>query len=92
MLPKNRAPTHPGVILEEEFLKPLGMSQVALAAKMGVPIQRVNTIISGKRGVSAETALLLARVFENTPQFWMNLQVNVDLWEARRELEKRKVS
>ncbi|MBX3184648.1 MAG: HigA family addiction module antidote protein [Polyangiaceae bacterium] len=92
MLPKNRAPTHPGVILEEEFLKPLGMSQVALAAEMGVPVQRVNTIISGKRGVTAETALLLARVFNNTPQFWMSLQTSVDLWEAQRGLEKRKVS
>ena len=92
MLPKNRLPTHPGIILEEEFLKPLGMTQVALAEKMGVPIQRVNTIISGKRGVTAETALLLARIFENTPQFWMALQANVDLWEAQKELAKKKVS
>ena len=62
MIPKNRAPTHPGVILEEEFLKPLGMTQVALAKKLAVPIQRINTIVTGKRGVTADTALLLAEV------------------------------
>ena len=89
MIPKHRAPTHPGEILEEEFLKPLGMTQVALAAKMGVPIQRVNTIISGKRGVTAETAVLLARVLKTSAEFWMNLQSKFDLWHAERELAKR---
>lgn len=88
MIPKYRSPTHPGEILDEEFLRPLGMTQQALADKMGVPIQRVNTIISGKRGVTAETAILLARVFETSPQFWMNLQTNFDLWKAERELAK----
>lgn len=88
MTPKHRAPTHPGEILNEEFLRPLGLTQSALAGKMGVPLQRVNTIISGKRGVTAETAILLARAFGTTPQFWMNLQTNSDLWHAERELAK----
>lgn len=91
MIPKNRAPTHPGIILEEEFLKPLAMTQVALAKKMSVPIQRVNTIITGKRGVTADTALLLAEVLGTSPEFWMNLQNRVDLWEAKKQ-RARKVS
>ena len=86
---RGHPPVTPGEILEEEFLKPLGMTQVALAAKMGVPIQRVNTVISGKRGVTAETAVLLARVLETSAEFWMNLQAKFDLWHAERELAKR---
>ena len=89
MIPKNRAPTHPGVILEEEFLEPLGMTQVALAKRMAVPIQRINTIVTGKRGVTADTALLLAEVFGTSPEFWMNLQKRVDLWEAKKERAKK---
>jgi antitoxin HigA-1 len=87
MIPKNRMPTHPGEILLEEFLKPMGMSQVELARRMGVPIQRVNTLINGKRDMTAGTALLLSRVFKNSPEFWMNLQVACDLFEARRTLQ-----
>lgn len=83
MLPKHRRPVSPGEILLEEFLKPNNMTQTTLAERMGVPIQRVNTLINGKRGVTAETALLLAKIFDTTPQFWMNLQNNVDLWEAQ---------
>ncbi|MBI2839903.1 MAG: HigA family addiction module antidote protein [Acidobacteria bacterium] len=86
MLPKNRPPTPPGEILLEEFLKPLGMTQVELARRMGVPIQRVNTLIKGKRAVTAETAILLARVFKTSPELWMNLQTQCDLWEAARRL------
>jgi addiction module HigA family antidote len=89
MIPKNRPPTHPGVILEEEFLKPLGMTQVALAKKLAVPIQRINTIVTGKRGVTADTALLLAEVFDTSPEFWMNLQNRVDLWVAKKERAKK---
>lgn len=89
MKAKKRTPFHPGVILQEEFLKPLGMTQVELSAKMGVPIQRVNSIINGKRGVSAETAILLSGIFKNTPQFWMNLQTCFDLWAAQKKLEKQ---
>ncbi len=88
MMPKNRPPTPPGEILLEEFLKPLGMTQVSLAESMGVPIQRVNTLVNGKRGVTAETAILLADALHTTPEFWMNLQVAFDLWHARKALEK----
>lgn len=87
MIPKNRKPTHPGEILLEEFLKPMEMSQVELAKKMGVPIQRVNTLINGKRDVTAETAILLSRVLKTSSEFWMNLQVAYDLFEAQRAME-----
>ncbi len=83
MLPKNRKPTHPGEILLEEFLKPSEMTQLQLAEQMKVPVQRINTLINGKRGITPETAILLSRVFKNTAEFWMNLQVNYDLYEAR---------
>ena len=86
MIPKNRKPTHPGEILLEDFLKPKGMSQIELAAKMGVSIQRVNTLINGKRDVSAETAVLLSRVLKTTPEFWMNLQTGLDLYTAEHRL------
>jgi antitoxin HigA-1 len=86
MLPKYRPPTSPGEMLLEEFLKPLGMTQTELAKQMGVPIQRVNTLINGKRGVTAETALLLAKIFKNSPQFWLGLQMDCDLWHAQRKL------
>jgi antitoxin HigA-1 len=86
MIPKQRKPVHPGEILLEEFLKPLGMSQVDLALKMGVPTQRVNTLVNGKRDVSAETAVLLARVLKTSPELWMNLQTNLDLFDAAQKL------
>jgi antitoxin HigA-1 len=82
MLPKNRPPTAPGEMLLEEFLKPRGVTQVALASRMGVPIQRVNTIVNGKRGITAETAILLAEALDTTPEFWMGLQADYDLWHA----------
>jgi addiction module HigA family antidote len=86
MLRKRRKPTHPGEILLEDFLKPKGMSQIQLASKMGVSVQRVNTLINGKRDVSAETAVLLARTLKTTPEFWMNLQAAVDLFIASQKL------
>ena len=89
MIPKYRTPTHPGEILSEEFIKPMGMSQVELARAMKVPIQRVNTLISGKRGVTAETAILLARRLKTTPEFWMNLQNAWDLYQAARVLKTK---
>lgn len=88
MLPKNRTPTSPGEILEEEFLKPMGLTQVELAKRMGVPIQRLNTVVTGKRAVTAETAILLAGALGTSPNFWMNLQTNLDLWRAAHELAK----
>jgi antitoxin HigA-1 len=86
MLPKNRPPTHPGEILLAEFLEPLHMTQMALAEKLDVPVQRVNTLVNGKRGVTPDTALLLGRALETTPEFWMSLQMKWDLWHAERKL------
>ncbi|MGH2584085.1 MAG: HigA family addiction module antitoxin [Dehalococcoidia bacterium] len=83
MLPANRIPTHPGEILSEEFLKPLGLTQVALAEHLGVPVQRINELVRGKRGVTPETAWLLAGAFGTTPDFWINLQAAHDLAVAR---------
>lgn len=79
MIPKNRVPTHPGEILLEEFLIPMGLSQVKLAAHIGVPVQRVNEIVRGKRGITPETAWLFSQAFGTTPQLWINLQTNYDL-------------
>lgn len=87
MIPTRRQPNHPGEILLEEFIKPKGISQVELAKKLNVPIQRINTLINGKRGVTAETALLLSRVFGTTPEFWMNLQNSYDLFNAKIHLK-----
>jgi addiction module HigA family antidote len=85
MIPENRIPTHPGEVLLEEFLKPLEISQSALAAKLHIPIQRINEIVNGKRGVTPETAWLLAGAFGTTPEFWTNLQAAHDLALARPE-------
>lgn len=83
MLPENRIPTHPGEILLEEFLNPLGMSQVAFAKHIGVPTQRINEIVRGKRGVTPETAWLFAQALGTTPEFWLNLQDAYDLARTR---------
>lgn len=87
MVPKQRAPTPPGEILLEEFLKPLGMSQVMAARRMALPVTRVNDVVRGKRAVSADTALRLAQLFGTSPEFWMNLQAATDLYLASQELE-----
>jgi addiction module HigA family antidote len=79
MIPTNRVPSHPGIILKEEFLDELGITQVAFAAHIKVPVQRVNEIVRGKRGVTSETAWLLAQALDTTPEFWLNLQSNYDL-------------
>jgi antitoxin HigA-1 len=83
MIPTRRVPTHPGEVLREEFLEPLGVTQVALADHLGVPLQRINEIVRGKRGVSPETAWLFAGAFETTPEFWVNLQTMHDLARTR---------
>ena len=83
MLPENRVTTHPGEILQEEFLKPLEITQVAFAQHIGVPLQRVNEVIRGKRGVTPETAWLFSQALGTTPQFWMNLQNAYDLTSKR---------
>lgn len=86
--PMKRRPTPPGEMLLEEYLRPAGITQVALAAKMGVPIQRVNCVIAGRRAVTAETAILLARALGTTPELWLNLQVAVDLWDAQQQMPR----
>ena len=86
MLPKNREPTSPGEFLKD-IITELEMTQETLAKKMGVGIQTVNLIINGKRSITADTALRLAKVFDTTPEYWMNAQAAVDLWRARRELQ-----
>ena len=83
MIPENRIPTHPGVILSQEFLIPLGISQVAFAAHVGVPVQRINELVRGKRGVTPETAWLLSQALNTTPEFWVNLQTVHDLARSR---------
>jgi len=88
MLPKNRPPSHPGEILLEEFLKPREMTQSELSEKLEIPLQRVNSVINGKRSVTPETAILLARFFATTAEFWMNLQTQYDLWFAERAMSK----
>ena len=79
MLPQKRTTTHPGEILLHEFLLPMGVSQSALSRHLGVPIQRVNELVKGKRGITPETAWLLSKSLGTTPEFWMNLQASYDL-------------
>lgn len=91
MLPKNRIPSHPGLILREEFLAPLGVTQVDFAAHIGVSLQRVNEIVRGKRGVSAESAWLFAAALGTTPEFWINLQAQHDLAVSKPERVVRRL-
>ena len=79
MNPSHRTPTHPGEVLLEEFLNPLGITQVGLAAHIGVPVQRVNELIRGKRGVTPGTAWLLSQALNTAPEFWLNLQSACDI-------------
>jgi len=74
MIPSNRTATHPGEVLRDEFLAELGIPQTELAAKLGIPVQRINEIVNGKRGITPDTAWLFAGAFGTTPEFWMNLQ------------------
>jgi addiction module HigA family antidote len=83
MLPRNRTPTHPGEILLDEFLRPLNITQVGLAEHVGVPVQRVTELVRGKRGVTPETAWLLAQALGTTPELWVNLQASHDLARSR---------
>ncbi len=84
-LPLNRPPTHPGEMLLEEFLKPLRISQSEFAIRLGVSFPRLNEIIRGKRGVTPDTALRLARVLSMSADFWLGLQQDWDLWQAMRD-------
>ncbi len=89
MLPSRRVTTHPGQILLKEFLQPLGLTQAKLARAIGIPQNRVNELVRGKRGVTPETALLLSGYFGNSAEFWMNLQTAHDLTRVRAEWRKQ---
>lgn len=83
-VPTNREPIHPGELLLQEFLEPMGLSQRDVAAGIGVPYQRVNELVNGRRGVSASTALRLAKYLGTTPDVWLNAQLRWDLYHAQR--------
>ena len=83
MAPKKLSPVHPGEILLEEYLIPLGISQNKLGRDLGVPAQRINEVVRGQRTITVDTALRLSRYFDTTPQFWLNLQSHYDLEMAR---------
>jgi addiction module HigA family antidote len=82
-VPTYREPTHPGEMLLEEFLKPMGITQRELADRIHVPYQRVNELVNKRRGITPSTALRLARAFGNSPSFWMNLQLRWDLFRVQ---------
>jgi antitoxin HigA-1 len=83
-LPRGRPPTHPGEMLREEFLVPLGISQSAFAIRLGISFPRLNEVVRGRRGVTPDTALRLARVLGMSADFWLGLQQDWDLWHAMR--------
>ena len=85
MLPQFRIATHPGEILLAKFLEPLRLTQAELARALQIPLNRVNELVRGKRGITPESAPLFAEYFGNSPEFWMNLQTAHDLSRARRE-------
>lgn len=89
MLPASRIATHPGQILLAEFLEPLQLTQADLARALHIPLNRVNELVRGKRGITPESALLLSEYFRNSAEFWMNLQTAHDLSRARQEIRKR---
>jgi antitoxin HigA-1 len=88
VLDLKRPPTSPGDMLLEEFLRPARLTQVEAAARMGIPLNRLNEILHGKRGISADTALRLARLLKTTPEFWMGIQADWDLWHAAAAMRK----
>jgi addiction module HigA family antidote len=89
MQPTNRPPTHPGEMLLREFLEPLGVSQMDAAARMKIPYQRLNSIVNGRRAVSADTALLLGELTQWDAEIWMRLQAKWDLWHAAKASGRR---
>lgn len=82
---------HPGEVLKEEFLVPFGISANRLATSLGVPANRIAAIVNGERGVTADTAILLGKAFNTTPEFWINLQSHYDLAMARAEASKDRI-
>jgi len=89
MKKKELAPVHPGEILQKEFLEPMGISQNKLALALHVPARRINEIVLGKRSITADTALRLARYFRMSPQFWLGLQMDYELDIAEDALDER---
>ena len=87
-VPTNRIPTHPGEMLLEEFLTPMGITQKDLADNIEVPYQRINEIVNGRRGITPSTALRLAKFFDMSADFWMNLQLRWDLYFAQQAENK----
>ncbi|MCI5218049.1 MAG: addiction module antidote protein, HigA family [Candidatus Electrothrix sp. LOE2] len=87
-VPKYREPIHPGEMLMEEFLKPMNITQRELSNALHVPYQRINEIVNGRRGITPGTALRLAKYFGMSEDFWMNMQLRRDLYQARRAEEK----
>lgn len=90
-IPTNRAPSHPGEILREEFLEAIGISQSELAYRLNIPFQRVNQIVREKRSVTPDTALRLARLFDTSVGFWLNLQLAWDLYHAERSPKAKEI-
>ena len=90
-LPRSRPPTHPGEILRKDFLEPLGLTQKEFSERMGVSYVRFNELINGRRGVTPDTALRLARLLGTTPEFWLNGQRNLDLWLAMHSPENEAI-
>ena len=86
---EKQAPLHPGEILQQEFLEPMGLSQNKLAMALRVPARRINEIVLGKRGVTADTALRLARYFDMSPQFWLGLQMDYELDKVQDAVESK---
>ena len=86
-IPTNREPTPPGEMLREEFMKPLGLTQAELAAKLGMPRVALNALINGKRSITTGTAMRLAKALGTTPEFWLNGQMAVDLYRAEHDAE-----
>lgn len=89
MLMTKRKPVSVGEILTEEFMRPLGLTQAALADAMGVPRKHVNELCNDRRNVTAATALILARVFGNSPEFWLNMQRRGELWDVMNSPDER---
>jgi addiction module HigA family antidote len=86
------SPVHPGEVLVEDFMEPLGLSANALAGKLGVPANRISAIVRGRRDVSPDTALRLERAFGSSAEFWLNLQARYDLEMARDQIDKKELS
>jgi antitoxin HigA-1 len=89
MIKKKLTPIHPGEILQQEFIEPMGMTQNKLAMELHVPARRINEIVLGKRSITADTALRLSRYFKNSAQFWLGLQMDFDLDIAEDKIDEK---